>query len=471
MNYKKKRIQYLIFDYLMAALAWLLFFSFRRLYIEPLIYGENLTLSLEKKLILGIILIPCFWIFLYYFSGYYKEVYRKSQFQETGLTFIHSLTGVIIIFFLLLLDDVVASYKNYYHLFLAYLALHYILTLIPRFILTSISIMRIKKGQLFFNTIIIGNVEEALKVYNLLQDQERLTGNKFAGFVDIKGKYGNGKHKELKSLGELKDIREILNNNDIKEVIIALDNSEKEKMNNILNLLAINNVTIKAIPSMNDILIGKLKITHLFATPLIQISHDLMPAWQENIKQLSDIIISVLSLILLSPLILFLIISIKITSPGPAIHIQERIGKFGKPFMIYKFRSMFIDAEKNGPDLSSKNDPRLTKTGRFMRKFRLDEIPNFINVLKGEMSLVGPRPERQFYIDQIIKKAPHYIHLQKVKPGITSWGQVKFGYAENIDQMIRRLEYDLLYVENMSLLMDIKIIAYTISIIFKGRGI
>jgi lipopolysaccharide/colanic/teichoic acid biosynthesis glycosyltransferase len=132
---------------------------------------------------------------------------------------------------------------------------------------------------------------------------------------------------------------------------------------------------------------------------------------------------------------------------------------------------MYMNAEKNGPELSSKNDDRITPFGRFMRKSRLDEIPNFFNVVKGEMSLVGPRPERKYFIDLIIKKNPHYIHLLKVKPGITSWGQVKYGYAENVDQMIDRLKYDLIYLDNMSVFVDLKILIYTILTIIKRSGI
>ncbi|MEE4198829.1 MAG: sugar transferase [Bacteroidales bacterium] len=471
MNKRLQTIKYLLFDFFSAASSWTLFYIYRKKVIESELYGFDVPLEFTNRYYLGIIIIPFLWIFLYYLSGYYKDIYRKSRLKELWQTFATTLTGSILIFFIFLLDDQIAHYKHYYQLFMALAIIHFFLTYIPRLVITSITNHKIHTRKIGFNTVIIGGNKKAVNIYQKIEKQKQSVGNKFIGFITLEEKERYLIEKYLPNLGNFKNAEQILDSYAIEEVIIALETKEHKEIEKIINYIDHKKVVIKAIPSMYDILMGKVKMTHILGTPIIQISHSLMPTWQEHAKQAFDIILSILALILFLPLFLVLAIGIKITSRGPILYSHERIGRFGKPFTLYKFRSMYVDAEKNGPELSSKNDDRITPFGRFLRKTKLDELPNFWNVLKGDMSIVGPRPERKYYIDQIVRVAPHYLHLQKVKPGITSWGQVKYGYAENVDQMVKRLKYDILYIENMSLYVDFKIIIYTLLTILRGGNI
>jgi exopolysaccharide biosynthesis polyprenyl glycosylphosphotransferase len=471
LNRRRQLTKYVFSDWFSAALSWSLFYLFRKIYIEPQKFGYPINIELDVRYFLGLTLIPLFWLFLYYLSGYYRDVFRKSRLSELWQTVGNTLLGVIILFFTLLLNDVIRTYSTYYISFAALFTIHFVFTYIPRLIITTRTTHKVHSGEIGFNTLLVGSNEKAVDAYLDIKNQAPSNGNKIIGFVNVNDKPRYMLEDHLPHLGSIDNVKAIIEENHIEEVIIAIESTEHDRINRIINKLIDTNVLIKAIPSMYDILTGRVRMSSILGTPLIQVSHQLMPAWQENVKTALDYIIATLAIVITSPLILFLMIGVKLSSQGPVFYSHERIGRYGKPFTIYKFRSMYINAEKNGPELSSRNDDRITPFGRFMRKSRLDEIPNFFNVVKGEMSLVGPRPERKYFIDLIIKKNPHYVHLLKVKPGITSWGQVKYGYAENVDQMIDRLKYDLIYLDNMSIFVDLKILIYTILTIIKRSGI
>lgn len=464
MSKSKEKILLLITDFITINLAWLVY-SYIRL------ETGWFALIIAPEFLLPMLVIYFYWLIIFTFVGMYRTWFALSRFDEISTLFKASFFGIFLLFFLIFIDDYLHNVATatrilifiYWGLFLFFVGS-------GRIIIRSVQRNLLIKGIGRRNGLIIGFNPKAKEVLDSVLTAPAL-GIDIKAFVAVNNENIGKDYKGIKVENTIDQLIGIINQFNVKEIIIALEKEDHDVLVDVISKTEGKNINLKIVPDLYEILSGQARTSQIYGMPLIDIMPELMPEWEKKLKRVIDLIISLLILVLSAPITILTAIAIKIDSKGPVLFKQERLGQNGKPFNVLKFRSMIQDAEKNtGPVWSQKDDPRVTRMGKFVRKVRIDEIPQMFNVLKGEMSLVGPRPERAYFVEKLSKEIPYYKRRLKVRPGITGWAQIKHKYDESIEDVKLKIKYDLFYIENMSLRMDFKILLRTVFVVLFGKG-
>ncbi len=434
-------------------------------------FGYYCESGLLKNVVLMLVLFG-FWLILFIFFGLYRSWYAQSRFDEFVVILKTISIGVIIIF--LLTVDYSVDIKNPPSMsriiIISYWLMLVFFVSLGRILLRTLQRKLLEHNIGRRNTLIVGWNDKAHELYDKIKTAPAL-GYAVIGFVSQSRDNLKKTYHDSAVIGTYRDITELVKKNRIEVIIIAVKESSPKQIVNIISRCDDLPVSLKIVPDLYDIVLGYGRTNQIYGIPLIEILPQLMPDWEKQVKRLLDIFVSLMVIFLFLPCWILVALAIKLNSPGPVLFKQKRVGQNEKIFTIYKFRSMVRDAEKlTGPIWADEKDPRVTFVGRILRKLRIDEIPQFINILLNDMSLVGPRPERPYFVNRLKNEIPLYSRRHRMKPGITGWAQIKGGYDTTIKNVKKKLEYDLYYLENMSLRMDFKILMRTIYTVIAGKG-
>lgn len=464
MNKKQEKFLLIATDFITINFAWVIYFFIRN---ESGMFAQ----FTEPVFIIPMLVIFFYWFILFIFFGMYRTWFALSRFDEIFTLVKTTFWGTFILFFAIFIDDSgTGESKGNRFLIFIYWGLMVSLTVVGRLLLRSIQRKLIISGIGRKKALIVGYNDRAREIHDQIISHPAL-GLDVIAYVAIKDENLAKQYNNIEVAGKVSEIEEIIDRLEIKEVILSVSRQNDDLLIEIISRCETKDVRLKIIPDLYEILSGQARTVQLYGFPLIDINPQLMTDWERAAKRIIDIVVSFLMLLVSAPIILATAIAIKLDSDGPVIYKQERSGLNGKVFKVYKFRSMYQDAEKRtGPVWSQKDDPRITKVGRFIRRVRIDELPQIWNVFKGEMSLVGPRPERPFFVEQLAKEIPYYKRRLRVRPGITGWAQVKHKYDESVEDVKTKLQFDLFYIENMSLKTDIKILFRTVFVVLFGKG-